>query len=141
MPLYEYQCETCHHQFEVRQKISDPVIDKCIQCGHAVRKLISASGIMFKGTGWYVTDYSNKMKDPSQDKMKDPSQDKMKDPSQDKMKDQSESQAKDGAGSGSEKTPAKSESGSTPDTSSSSPTSPPSSPAPSNSGSSSDSTT
>ena len=138
MPLYEYQCETCHHQFEVRQKISDPVIDKCIQCGHAVRKLISASGIMFKGTGWYVTDYSNKMKDPSQDKMKDPSQDKMKDPSQAK---QSESQAKDGAGSGSEKTPAKSESGSTPDTSSSSPTSPPSSPAPSNSGSSSDSTT
>ena len=130
MPLYEYQCETCHHQFEVRQKISDPVIDKCIQCGHAVRKLISASGIMFKGTGWYVTDYSNKMKDPSQDKMKDPGQAK-----------QSESQAKDGAGSGSEKTPAKSESGSTPDTSSSSPTSPPSSPAPSNSGSSSDSTT
>ena len=122
MPLYEYQCETCHHQFEVRQKISDPVIDKCIQCGHAVRKLISASGIMFKGTGWYVTDYSNKLKDPSQAK-------------------QSESQAKDGAGSGSEKTPAKSESGSTPDTSSSSPTSPPSSPAPSNSGSSSDSTT
>ena len=129
MPLYEYQCETCHHQFEVRQKISDPVIDKCIQCGHAVRKLISASGIMFKGTGWYVTDYSNKMKDPSQAKQSE---------SQAK---QSESQAKDGAGSGSEKTPAKSESGSTPDTSSSSPTSPPSSPAPSNSGSSSDSTT
>ncbi len=122
MPLYEYQCETCHHQFEVRQKISDPLIDKCIQCGHGVRKLISAPGIMFKGTGWYVTDYSNKLKDPSQAK-------------------HSESQAKDGAGNGSEKTPAKNESGSTPDTSSSSPTSPPSSPAPSNSGSSSDSTT
>ena len=108
MPLYEYQCETCHHQFEVRQKISDPLIDKCIQCGHGVRKLISAPGIMFKGTGWYVTDYSNKLKDPSQTK-------------------QPESPAKEKTDSGSEKAPAKSEAGSASDTSTSSPATPPSS--------------
>ena len=68
MPLYEYKCETCHHQFEVQQKFSDPLIDKCVRCGKGVRKLISAPGIMFKGSGWYVTDYSNKLKDPSQAK-------------------------------------------------------------------------
>ncbi len=65
MPIYEYECEICHHQFEIQQKFSDPLIEKCIQCGNGVRKLISAPGIMFKGTGWYVTDYSNKLKDPN----------------------------------------------------------------------------
>ena len=38
MPLYEYQCETCHHQFEVQQKFSDPLVDTCIRCGKGVRK-------------------------------------------------------------------------------------------------------
>ncbi len=120
MPLYEYECETCHHQFEVQQKFSDPLIDKCIRCGNGVRKLISAPGIMFKGSGWYVTDYSNKLKDPGQAKP-------------------TESQAKDGTGGESEKAPAKSESGSASDTSSSAPASSPSSPA--SSGSSSGSAT
>lgn len=65
MPIYEYQCETCNHQFEVKQKFSDQPIESCVKCGKGVRKLISSPGIMFKGTGWYVTDYSNKLKDPS----------------------------------------------------------------------------
>ncbi len=66
MPIYEYLCETCDHKFEVKQKFSDPPVDSCIKCGKNVRKLISVSGIMFKGTGWYVTDYSDKLKDPNQ---------------------------------------------------------------------------
>ena len=65
MPIYEYQCESCEHIFEVQQKFSDPLVDACIKCGKSVRKLISAPGIMFKGSGWYVTDYSNKLKDPN----------------------------------------------------------------------------
>ncbi len=65
MPLYEYECETCHHRFEVRQTFADPPIETCIRCGKSVRKLISAPGLMFKGTGWYVTDYSNKLKEPA----------------------------------------------------------------------------
>ena len=123
MPLYEYKCETCHHQFEVRQKFSDPLIDKCVRCGKGVRKLISAPGIMFKGSGWYVTDYSNKLKDPSQ-------------------ANQSGSQVKAGKdkpGSESEKTPAKSEAGAGSDTAASAPASSPSSSASSSSSSGSSS--
>jgi len=65
VPIYEYECESCHSRFEVQQKFSDPPITTCSQCGRAVRKLISSPAIMFKGTGWYVTDYSDKMKPPS----------------------------------------------------------------------------
>jgi len=65
VPIYEYQCESCNHKFEVQQKFSDPLVDACTKCGKSVRKLISAPGIVFKGTGWYVTDYSNKLKDPN----------------------------------------------------------------------------
>ena len=60
MPLYEYECETGGHRFEVIQKFSDPPVEKCPTCGGPVRKLISAPGFQFKGTGWYVTDYARK---------------------------------------------------------------------------------
>ena len=66
MPIYEYACDSCGNQFEVKQKFSDPPVTSCEKCGEDVRKLISVPGIVFKGTGWYVTDYSNKLKDPSQ---------------------------------------------------------------------------
>lgn len=62
MPIYEYECQTCHHRFEAKQKFSDPPLTTCDRCGQSVRKLISAPAIMFKGTGWYITDYSNKLK-------------------------------------------------------------------------------
>ena len=64
MPIYEYLCQSCQHQFEVKQKFSDDPILSCVRCGQAVRKIISAPAIMFKGSGWYVTDYSDKMKAP-----------------------------------------------------------------------------
>ena len=63
MPVYEYRCKKCGYEFEQIQKVSEPPIRSCERCGGPVMKLISASGIMFKGTGWYVTDYSNKLKD------------------------------------------------------------------------------
>ena len=62
MPLYEYQCDACGHRFEVIQKFSDPPLDTCPKCGGAVRKLLSAPAIQFKGTGWYITDYAKKDK-------------------------------------------------------------------------------
>ena len=62
MPIYEYVCHTGSHRFEVRQKFNDPPLISCIHCGEAVTKLISAPAIMFKGSGWYVTDYSGKLK-------------------------------------------------------------------------------
>ncbi|HEX2056445.1 MAG TPA: FmdB family zinc ribbon protein [Nitrospiraceae bacterium] len=62
MPIYEYLCGSCAHRFEVKQSIKEDPITSCIRCGHEVRKLISSPAIMFKGSGWYVTDYSDKLK-------------------------------------------------------------------------------
>ncbi|MGE3978615.1 MAG: FmdB family zinc ribbon protein [Nitrospira sp.] len=65
MPIYEYQCDSCSYRFEVKQSIKDDPLSTCARCGNAVRRLISSPGIMFKGSGWYVTDYSDKLKPPS----------------------------------------------------------------------------
>jgi putative FmdB family regulatory protein len=65
VPIYEYVCQGCQRRFEVKQRISDPPLSTCEQCGQAVTKVISAPAIMFKGTGWYVTDYSDKLKPPA----------------------------------------------------------------------------
>ncbi len=68
MPIYEYECTSCKKRFELQQKMTDPSIENCSQLGCAeakpVNKIISAPAIMFKGTGWYVTDYSDKLKEP-----------------------------------------------------------------------------
>src|SRR6476619_3919403 len=60
MPLYEYQCDTCAHRFEVIQKFSDAPIEVCPKCGGPAKKLLSSPAIQFKGTGWYITDYARK---------------------------------------------------------------------------------
>jgi len=62
LPIYEYQCTSCAHRFEVKQGIKDEPIKECVRCGKEVTKLISSPAIMFKGSGWYITDYSDKMK-------------------------------------------------------------------------------
>jgi putative FmdB family regulatory protein len=60
MPLYEYECDSCGHRFEVIQKFSDALVDKCPKCGAVVHKLMSSPAIQFKGSGWYITDYAKK---------------------------------------------------------------------------------
>jgi len=61
MPLYEYRCEACEHQFEVIQKFSDARIAVCPKCASGpVVKLLSSPAFQFKGTGWYITDYARK---------------------------------------------------------------------------------
>src|SRR5262249_4104295 len=63
VPLYEYQCDACGCRFEVIQKFSDPAVESCKECGKGpVRRLLSSPAIQFKGTGWYITDYSQKGK-------------------------------------------------------------------------------
>lgn len=64
MPLYEYRCESCDHQFEVIQKFSDAPIAVCPKCAAGpVVKLFSSPAFQFKGSGWYITDYARKDKD------------------------------------------------------------------------------
>ncbi len=65
MPIYEYACEQCGDRFEVKQSIKDAPLVTCSRCGGTVKKLISSPAIMFKGSGWYVTDYSDKLKPPA----------------------------------------------------------------------------
>jgi putative FmdB family regulatory protein len=66
MPLYEYECEACGKRFEVIQRFADAPADSCRVCGKGpVRRLISSPAIQFKGTGWYITDYSQKGKSGS----------------------------------------------------------------------------
>jgi len=78
MPLYEYKCEKCGHQFEKIQKFSDKMLKKCPECGGRVEQMISAPAVQFKGSGWYVTDYANKSHAPSSDGGRD-SKDSKKD--------------------------------------------------------------
>jgi putative FmdB family regulatory protein len=58
MPLYEYRCRSCGQTVEVIQKFSDDPINICQSCGGSLERLLSAPAIQFKGTGWYITDYS-----------------------------------------------------------------------------------
>lgn len=58
MPIYEFECRKCKDRLEVLQKMSDKSPVKCRKCGGRLEKLISASAIQFKGSGWYVTDYA-----------------------------------------------------------------------------------
>ena len=60
MPMYEYECQSCHKRFEKLQKYSDKPCTKCPTCGGALRKLISSPAIQFKGGGFYITDYAKK---------------------------------------------------------------------------------
>src|SRR5215510_12712192 len=63
MPLYEYQCDACGQRFEVIRKFSDPPLETCARCGKGpVQRLLSSPAIQFKGSGWYITDYSQKGK-------------------------------------------------------------------------------
>lgn len=60
MPIYEYECLQCGKRTELLQRMDDPPLAACPQCGGAVRKLISSPAFQFKGSGWYVTDYAGK---------------------------------------------------------------------------------
>jgi putative FmdB family regulatory protein len=56
MPIYEYECSSCLTRFERSQRFSDPPVSECPECGSAVRRVLFPAGIVFKGSGWYVTD-------------------------------------------------------------------------------------
>ncbi len=59
MPLYEYECSSCHKRTEKIQKFSDPEITICPKCGGPLVRVLSAPAISFKGGGWYADGYGN----------------------------------------------------------------------------------
>jgi putative FmdB family regulatory protein len=62
MPIYEYECGSCGGRFEVARKFSDPVLTECALCKKAgtIRKVLSPTAFVLKGSGWYATDYASK---------------------------------------------------------------------------------
>lgn len=60
MPLYDYQCSKCQHVVEVRHGFNDVYADACPACGGELKRLISPAPIIFKGSGFYVTDSRKK---------------------------------------------------------------------------------
>jgi putative FmdB family regulatory protein len=68
MPIYEYKCNDCGVKIEKIQKFSDPILKVCEFCGGTLEKLWSLSGLQFKGTGWYVTDYARRSSSNSDSK-------------------------------------------------------------------------
>lgn len=60
MPTYDYQCESCQHTFEKRQSFHDEPVASCPVCNSKAKRKISLVPVIFKGNGWYVTDYSKK---------------------------------------------------------------------------------
>jgi len=60
MPFYEYQCSNCGHSLEAMQKVNDPPLKKCPECGKSqLQKLMSAPVFRLKGGGWYETDFKS----------------------------------------------------------------------------------
>ena len=56
MPVYEYECESCGLRFERMQSMNYEPIHQCPECSGVVHKVFHAAGIIFKGSGWYITD-------------------------------------------------------------------------------------
>jgi len=116
MPIYEYRCESCGHQLDALQKISDPPLTDCPECNKAaLKRLISAPSFRLKGAGWYETDFKgdkerkrNLAESGGGDggEKKD-SGDKAKDSGKVETKADSKSQSKSESGSGGASTEAK----------------------------------
>jgi putative FmdB family regulatory protein len=68
MPTYDYQCEACEAEFQASHRMSDPPVDECPQCGEKgrVKRLMgTGAGLIFKGSGFYITDYKDSGKPPA----------------------------------------------------------------------------
>jgi putative FmdB family regulatory protein len=73
MPIYEYRCDACGHEFDELQKLSDAPLQDCPKCGKpALIKKVSAAGFQLKGTGWYATDFKGGKKAPAKDASGEP---------------------------------------------------------------------
>ncbi|MGQ9708786.1 MAG: FmdB family zinc ribbon protein [bacterium] len=75
MPTYEYRCKRCGHRFSLFQRITEEPVKNCPKCRakHSVARLISGgAGLIFKGSGFYITDYKQKSSRPEPKKPDEP---------------------------------------------------------------------
>lgn len=56
MPIYEYECDSCNHHFEVEQSMRDNPLTECPECSGHIRRVFGLSSVIFKGSGFYCTD-------------------------------------------------------------------------------------
>ncbi len=63
MPIYEYECTSCNERREYFQRFSDEPVKECPACGGTMKRLISNSSFILRGSGWYLTDYARKGSD------------------------------------------------------------------------------
>lgn len=69
MPTYEYVCKSCGYRFEKFQNMNDEPVKKCSKCGKTVKRMIGTGmGVIFKGSGFYATDYKNRSQNNSHDR-------------------------------------------------------------------------
>lgn len=95
MPIYEYHCRACGHEFEVIQKITDRPIRKCEECGRLQAKRgISQTSFVLKGSGWYATEYGNHKSDAAKEAAEKPTKEAAEKPAKE-TKSQSDSSKKD----------------------------------------------
>ena len=59
MPTYDYRCTNCAHTFELRQSFESEPVTACPKCNHKARRLFHTPAIIYKGSGFYTTDYKN----------------------------------------------------------------------------------
>jgi len=105
MPTYTYQCDSCGHGFETVQRFADDPLTECPECGAPIRRVIQPVGVVFKGSGWYITDSRPKSSGEGADGSTKPAST----PSADKVDAlaKSENVAKSETSAKTEKTPAK----------------------------------
>lgn len=78
MPIYGYRCGSCGHEFEILQRMSDPPLKTCPKCAGQLSKMVYAAGVIYKGSGYYNTDYKSTSRgsDKGSDKADSKSSDK-----------------------------------------------------------------
>jgi len=106
MPLYEYQCSKCGEKIEVLQKFSDEPLKRHKGCRGALHKLVSAAGLHFKGSGWYVNDYAAKGAGSSEGKSESNSDSKSESKTESSESKSSESKTSESKSGASEAKPA-----------------------------------
>lgn len=99
MPTYEYQCNDCDIRFEKFQSITAEPIKQCPECGGSVRRLISAGGgLIFKGSGFYTTDYRSEGYKKAEKKEKESSSESKSEKSETKSDSKGESKKSESGG-------------------------------------------